>query len=317
MVSLNSIPIVPLLLATYLAFSGIRKGSLSPSGGIAAFVVGFAMLSVPLRVFGVSLIVFYLTGSKATKVGKELKAKLEDGHQAAGYRNATQVLCNSLSAFVASLLWSAIYVPGSLPSSLLSGIVASQTAYDFDQWCPLTPPSSFQASRILLFVTLGHFACCLGDTLASELGILSKSRPRLVTTLQTVPPGTNGGMSTLGTLASAAGGVIIGLTILLSLLVESSRCRAEWFNIASTLVGWGAFAGLLGSLLDSLMGATLQQTRYSGESKKILTEESLDSALHGADVKTISGIDVLSNSQVNLLSAIATAGLLGWLALKF
>lgn len=166
MVSLASLPTVPLLVATYLAYSGIKKGSLSPSGGIAAFVVGFTMLSVPLRVFGISLIIFYLTGSKATKVGKELKATLEDGHQAAGYRNATQVLCNSLSAFIAALLWSAIYVPGSLPASLLSGVVSPQAAYDFDQWCPLTPPSSFQASRVLLFVTLGYvlhplYASCI------------------------------------------------------------------------------------------------------------------------------------------------------------
>lgn len=155
MTALKSIPIVPLIAATYLAFSGIRKRSLSPSGGIAAFVVGFTMLSVPLRAFGVSLIVFYLTGSKATKVGKELKAKLEDGHQAAGYRNATQVLCNSLSAFLASLLWSASYVPESASSWLLSGIISPKAAYDFDEWCPLTPPPTLQTSRVLLFVTLG------------------------------------------------------------------------------------------------------------------------------------------------------------------
>ena len=49
------------------------------------------------------------------------------------------------------------------------------------------------------------------------------------------------------------------------------------------------------------MGATLQQTRYSNESKKILTEESTDAALRAADVKTISGIDILSNSQVGIV----------------
>ena len=107
------------------------------------------------RVFGVSLIIFYLTGSRATKVGKELKAQLEDGHQAAGYRNATQVFSNSLSAFVASLLWSALFVPNSLASGLLWSAVPPQAAYDFDRWCPLTPPASSQTSRVLLFVTLG------------------------------------------------------------------------------------------------------------------------------------------------------------------
>jgi len=42
-------------------------------------------------VFGVSCIVFYLTGSRATKVGKMLKSMLEAGHKAEGYRNVWQV----------------------------------------------------------------------------------------------------------------------------------------------------------------------------------------------------------------------------------
>jgi uncharacterized membrane protein len=264
----KAVPLLPILLASYLALSGMRKGSLSPSGGAAAFVAGAVMMAVPLRVFGVSLIVFYLTGSRATKVGKELKAKLEDAHQAAGYRNASQVFCNALSAFVASLLWSAIYVPGSLAQSMFSSVVSPQGAYDLDRWCPLTPPASSHMSRALLFVTLGwvffptvsspyviytiyrHFACCLGDTLASELGILSKSRPRLVTTFQIVPPGTNGGMSPFGTFASLCGGVIMGITISVSLLIQSSRCRSEWYQVVLPLVGWGAFAGLFGSFVS-------------------------------------------------------------------
>lgn len=43
---------------------GLRKRSLSPSGALAAFAVGFLLMSVPLRVFGVTMIVFYLAGSR-------------------------------------------------------------------------------------------------------------------------------------------------------------------------------------------------------------------------------------------------------------
>ena len=58
--SLADVPLVPLLLAALLGFHGLRKRSLSPSGALAAFLVGFAMMAVPLRAFGVSLIIFYL-----------------------------------------------------------------------------------------------------------------------------------------------------------------------------------------------------------------------------------------------------------------
>ncbi|GBE82890.1 hypothetical protein SCP_0412770 [Sparassis crispa] len=307
---LTDIPLIPFFLAAGLGLQGLRTRSLSPSGALAAFVVGFTMMAVPLRVFGVSLIVFYLVGSRATKIGKQLKATLEDGHQEAGYRSAAQVLCNSLSALVASILWSAFFVPNSLASSVLAGAFEPQKSYDFAQWCPLTPPESAAWSRPLLFVTLGHFACCLGDTLASELGILSRSPPILITTLKPVPPGTNGGMSVTGTLASLGGGLIMGLTVAVSLLVESSACRVQWVDVLLPLLAWGTAAGGMGSLLDSLMGATIQRTRYSAATKRILTDESPAPAVD-AEIKVVSGFDILSNNQVNLLSSIVTAVTLG------
>ncbi|KAJ3551505.1 hypothetical protein NM688_g4666 [Phlebia brevispora] len=141
----------------------------------------------------------------------------------------------------------------------------------------------------------------LGDTLASELGILSPSPPRLITTLKAVPPGTNGGVSFNGLLHSAGGGMLMGVTMGLSLLVESSQCRTEWRTALLPLLGWGSFAGLAGSLLDSLLGATVQRTKYSLKTKRILTD---DGPAPGPDVpvRVISGLDILTNNQVDLLS---------------
>jgi uncharacterized membrane protein len=84
---------VPLAIATGLAAHGLSKGSLSSSGAIAAFLVGYFHLACPLKFFGVSLIVFYLLGSRATKVKLHEKAKVEDGvGKEGGNRDAIQVL---------------------------------------------------------------------------------------------------------------------------------------------------------------------------------------------------------------------------------
>jgi len=289
-----------LSVAIGLSVHGIRKGSLSPDGAVAAFVVGFAMLSGPLHSFGISLIVFYLLGSRATKYGRLRKSQLEEGYHEAGYRSAWQVLCNSFAAFIASILWNCLFASDSIPSVLLKTLYDFKTfPYTGNGWCPM----DISYSRALIFAALGHFSCCLGDTLASELGILSRSPPILITTFKPVPHGTNGGVSLGGTLASIGGGTMMGLTLAMSLILENNRCRDHWVEVLIPLVGWGTVAGGLGSMVDSVLGATIQRTRYSEERKHILQDDSPD----GTDVKIISGVHVLSNNQVNLISSVFTA----------
>ena len=122
-------------------------------------------------------------------------------------------------------------------------------------------------------------------------------------------------MSITGTLASLAGGLFMGLTLTASLLLESSACRARWFHVIVPLAAWGTAAGGLGSLvsslcqatqscfvlislqLDSFMGATIQRTRYSNTSKRILTDESTEPS-RDADIKVVSGLNILTNNQV-------------------
>ncbi|EJD00546.1 uncharacterized protein FOMMEDRAFT_22321 [Fomitiporia mediterranea MF3/22] len=308
-------PLIPLLIAVLLAAHGLRKKSLSPSGALAALVVGFIMMSARVRTFGVSLIVFYLVGSRATKIGQLTKATLEEGHQEAGYRTAEQVLCNSFSAFLATLLWIALFVPGSYLAQILpQGIVFQEEPYSQNVWCPLSVSHGHGWSRFLLLVSLGHFACCLGDTLASELGILSKSPPILITTLARVPPGTNGGVSILGTAASASGGAIMGLTMAISLAMESSACRENVIGLLVELTIVGAAAGLFGSLIDSLMGATIQRTRYSKKTKRILQDETPAPVSSSDEIQVVSGFDLLTNNQVNLVSSIIIALATGYLA---
>jgi uncharacterized membrane protein len=92
----------------------------------------------------------------------------------------------------------------------------------------------------------------MGDTLASELGILSSTPPILLTTLKPVPPGTNGALSLLGTAASIGGGMAMGWTMWAALSVENAACRDQTGDLFLLLLGWGAVAGGLGSLVRIL-----------------------------------------------------------------
>jgi len=98
---------------------------------------------------------------------------------------------------------------------------------------------------------LGFFAgiaAALSDTLSSEVGMLSKRAPRLITSLEHVEKGTDGGITLLGLAASAAGSVAI------------AAVAYYWFpQPAVFLVVF--LAGILGSLADSFFGAVWERNQ--------------------------------------------------------
>jgi uncharacterized membrane protein len=302
-----------LILASYLSFHGISKKSLDLSGALGAILVGFLSFACSYR-FGFILILFYYSSSKLTKFKENVKSLIEDNYAKGGQRNYLQVFASSLLATAVAVVF---YICCGEDSDVNFGNPPENDEY-IEIFNVFTITQSTLKSY-LWSVYIAHYATATADTWASELGVLSKSKPRLVTSLflRAVPPGTNGGMSIVGTSASAAGGLFIGLIFWVGSYTLSSTSINE--SSQFPMVVLGLVCGVLGSLVDSLLGATLQATYYSVERKCIVKsghklKDDLKESVTDNSVIRICGVDILSNEAVNLLSIFLTMVLAVWIA---
>lgn len=152
---------------------------------------------------------------------------------------------------------------------------------------------------------VGVMATVTADTWATELGTLAKKPPRLITTSQVVEIGTSGGVSPLGTAVSFCGGLLIGL---------SAGILSPETPVGLTAIA-GGLAGLAGSLIDSLLGATVQQIYYCDVCQKD-TERKVHKCGH--ETRPLRGWSWLNNDLVNLIAS-AVGGLIAvglWLILQ-
>jgi uncharacterized protein (TIGR00297 family) len=100
---------------------------------------------------------------------------------------------------------------------------------------------------LLYAVGLAALVEAAADTVSSEAGQAMGGKPRLITTLRQVEPGTDGAISLTGTLAGVAAAGIVAAAGTLAL-------RGNWTMFAVSCAG-----GVFGFLFDSLLGATLER----------------------------------------------------------
>ncbi|KAI9743932.1 MAG: hypothetical protein M1818_002666 [Claussenomyces sp. TS43310] len=240
---------VPAIAA--LVYRAWSHKSLTPAGCVVAALTAAAHAVHPWSMPFALLAVFYLAGTRVTKIKKDVKSKLTmdaAGHGGGeGPRTYVQVLANSGVASVLTLLH----------------------AYQLSQR-PGGASSCYAWRGDLLVVgIIANYAAVSADTFSSELGILSTRKPRLLTSynLREVPPGTNGGVTLLG----LGAGFLGSLVVTTAAMVLLPYCGHGWEQQQRRGFAWGMMLwGGLGSLLDSLLGALLQQSVVDTRSGRIV-----------------------------------------------
>jgi len=147
----------------------------------------------------------------------------------------------------------------------------------------------FYPDKILFNFFVVSLAAANADTWATELGVFSKVSPRLITTFKTVGKGRSGAISFLGIFGAFMGALLVA--------ISPSLLGAVKWNFTEILLL--SSSGLMASLVDSLLGATVQVQYRDFQSGK-LTERQKSST--GEENKQVRGLAWLNNDWVNFIS---------------
>jgi uncharacterized protein (TIGR00297 family) len=277
-----------LLLSAAIGLLAYRRNSLAPSGVAGAVLVGTLIFGFGGWTWGLTLIAFFVSSSLLSHYRQADKISLAEKFAKGERRDLGQVLANGGAG---ALLALAVYFLVDLSGEARAG------------------------NPLYIYLTLAYFgvmATVTADTWATELGVLAREAPRLITTGRPVAPGTSGAITRYGTLAALTGAVFIGVVAFLLIQVASLVTRGELLLTDLPIVVIAAAAGLVGSLFDSLLGASVQQIYWCDHCEKE-TERQVHSC--GVRTRPLRGWRWMNNDMVNLLSSLVGGLLAGSLGL--
>jgi uncharacterized protein (TIGR00297 family) len=250
-----------LLLSATIGGLAYWRQSLTAGGWLGAILTGTATMGFGGWAWGFALVAFFVSSSALSHYKERVKEqRAAEKFAKGGRRDLIQALANGGVGALIALIY-----------ALLDG-----------------PP-------LLLALFVGVMATVNADTWATELGVLSPHRPRLITTGRPVEPGTSGGITLLGTSAAAAGGLLIGGVMLVGLALGASTTQTLWWLLPAALLG-----GVGGAMVDSLLGATVQAIyRYPNgkETERVVGRD-------GTPNSFVRGWRWMNNDLVNLGSSL-------------
>jgi uncharacterized protein (TIGR00297 family) len=155
---------------------------LSPSGCLAAFIIGVSVWGCLSWAGWVVLLAFFLGGTAATKFHYAAKGRLGVAQDNGGRRRWKHAWANAGA-----------------------GVLCAAFSLYFGA------RGDLQHQEAWVWAFVACFAAALSDTLSSEFGLLAGKQPRLITTGRPVPVGTDGGITLAGTLMGLLGAALLSL----------------------------------------------------------------------------------------------------------
>jgi uncharacterized protein (TIGR00297 family) len=248
-----------LLFSSGIGLVAYRRQSLDKSGVLGAIASGTSIVGLGGWSWGLSLIYFFVSSSLLSSFRAQEKASAAaDKFTKGSRRDISQAVANGGLATLFALL------------------------YGFSR--------SPRTRRLAKAGFTGALATANADTWATELGVLSTSSPRLMTSGKRVAPGTSGGVTLLGMAASALGACSLGFFFWAGQGFRKSLAPAPLLALIS---------GMAGSGFDSLLGATLQAMYYCPACK---TETERRIHRCGTRTESLRGLAWMNNDVVNFLA---------------
>lgn len=260
------------VLAAIIALGAYKLRSLAPSGAWGAFILGTLIFGLGGLSWAALLLTFFISSSLLSRLFKRQKAGVNEKFSKGSTRDAGQVLANGGAAGLAVIL---------------------QAIWPQAGWLWIAGAAALAAAN--------------ADTWATELGVLSRSDPRLITSGARVEKGTSGGISLAGLAAALSGSALVALAALF-FWPEYAGLPGAAFLPRLVLI---SLAGLAGSLVDSWLGATVQAIYYCPVCQK--ETERYPQHACGAATTLKRGLPWLDNDWVNTACTLS-AGLIGGLA---
>ena len=244
-----------MLLSLVVAGSAFRVRFLSASGSVTTFILATVIFGAGGWAWAVPILAFFILSSLLSGTGKKRKIRFEGVFEKTSRRDAGQVIAN-----------------GGLPGILVI-------------------LNSLMPHPVWYYGYLGALAAVNADTWATEIGILSRVKPRLITTGKPVPHGISGGITPAGLAGALMGACIIAL---------SGRLSAGQDQLISPVCFfWITAAGFSASLVDSILGASWQ-AQYQCQVCMQTTERKIHCS---KSTVIISGNTVVNNDCVNFICA--------------